>query len=58
MSLKRSQREKISDVLVVGSDGGIISAYNINDGKTLWINPHLHNSWIRGLTSLVVKDSY
>lgn len=51
---------------MVGSDLGIkyfiilgtVTAYTVPDGKALWANGNIHTSWVRGLSSVVVKDSY
>lgn len=45
-------------MLVIGSDSGTVSAYDANTGKNIWSYQDLHSSWVRGLTSFVVKDNY
>jgi hypothetical protein len=56
--LKKGEREKLHDVVVVGSDMGSVTAFDLLDGRTLWNNQTLHNGWVRGLTSIIVKDSF
>lgn len=45
-------------MLVVGSDNGSVAAFDTNSGKLIWVNMHLHISWVRGLTSFVAKDNF
>ncbi|CAD8152441.1 unnamed protein product [Paramecium pentaurelia] len=55
---KKTQNTKgPTELLVIGSDSGQISAYDIQTGKSVWVNRNSHTSFVRGLTSIIVKDS-
>lgn len=59
LSIRNNVRTRVNqEKIVIGSDSGGVAAYDCNNGKTLWFNQTLHGSWVRGLTSLTVKDNY